>query len=309
MQNLMKSLLTLILIFGAQIAAAEVGTNRKEAPVRAQKKVQLSPYINTYRGWDYLVEKLKKDGISELELRAIYLNKKMPPFTTAYFRLAPKESHAMYTGFSSKSQLKLARNFISTHKSVFDEAERKYKVNRYVIASIMLVESHFGSNVGNNLIINRLSRVGSIGKPDNVLANYEKLHKEDRRVTLKQVQERATYLESRFYPEVLALLEMAKKNSINLLELKGSSAGAFGIPQFLPSTFLRFGQDGNKDGRISLFTKEDAVLSTAHYLSSSGWQDNGSQQSKEEVIWKYNHSEPYIETVLSIAYKLSQEGN
>lgn len=293
-----------------QLAAwseAEVSNASKIPPHSTKnKKVQISPVIDSFRGWDYLVAKLRKDGISELELRAVYLNRQMPPFSTAYFKLVPKESHAMYSSYKKESLVKRARDFIENHKSIFDEAEKKYKVNRHVIASIMLIESRYGSNTGDHLIINRLSRVGSIAKPDNILANYKKLKKENPRVTLKQVEERAHYLESRFYPEVLALFEMSRKQNINLLTLKGSSAGAFGIPQFLPSTYLKHGVDANNDGHISLFDIEDAVHSTSKYLASEGWQDNAPKKQKEAVIWEYNHSGPYIDTVLSIADRLAE---
>ena len=59
--------------------------------------------------------------------------------------------------------------------------------------------------------------------------------------------------------------------------------------------------DGNNDGRVSLFKYEDAVLSTAHYLSQSGWKDSATLQEKEEVIWKYNQSDAYVDTILAIA--------
>jgi membrane-bound lytic murein transglycosylase B len=277
---------------------------------KLKHKVKTSKTIHqefsNYRGWDYLVEKLRADGVSEEIIKKIYLNKKMPKLTTVYFKLKPREPHSIYSHFLREDRIKVAEAFIDSHKEVFEAAEKQFGVNRFVIASIMLVESHYGKNLGKELVINRLSRVASIADPDNIIANFNKMRLEDPTVTFEAVSARANYLENRFYPEVLALIEMAKKHDLDLLMLKGSSAGAFGIPQFLPSTFVNYAVDGNKDGHISLFVKEDAILSTASYLSASGWKNDAPYKHKEEVIWKYNHSEPYISTVLGLADKLSE---
>ena len=41
----------------------------------------------------------------------------------------------------------------------------------------------------------------------------------------------------------------------------GSIYGAIGISQFMPTNALKFGQDGDGDGRVDLFRHEDAVHS------------------------------------------------
>jgi membrane-bound lytic murein transglycosylase B len=260
--------------------------------------------VSPYRGWDYIVEKLLKDGIDHKLIDKIYLSKKMPPVEDVYFKLKPKEATSIYSGFRDKALIKKAAIFLDHHEAVFDAAERVYKVNRYVIAGILMVETCFGQNTGDYLIINRLSRIGSIAKPENIMANFKKHHEEDPNVEIKEVEERANYLENRFYPEVLALFKLAKEQQINLLNLKGSFAGAFGIPQFLPSTFINHAVDGNGDGIISLFDMSDSIFSVANYLMHEGWKDNASQKEKESVIWQYNHSEPYIGTVLYVAGEL-----
>jgi membrane-bound lytic murein transglycosylase B len=60
--------------------------------------------------------------------------------------------------------------------------------------------------------------------------------------------------------------EIEKKYNINFNDINGSWAGAFGIPQFLPSSFLKFAVDGNGDGVIDLFDMEDAIYSVGNYL-------------------------------------------
>lgn len=260
-----------------------------------------------FRGWDFLVQKLRQDGVNESLVRAIYQDKRMPRFSDIPFSLQPRESHAMYVRFLAAGPLSIARGFLDRHKRLFSESERTFGVSRNIIAAIFLVETQVGAVTGRELVINRLSRLASIAEPNNLLFNYERLKKLDDSVTFERVKDRANYLEETFFPEVKALLEIARRQRIDLLELRGSGAGAFGIPQFLPSSYLRFGVDANRDGLISLFHESDAIWSTANYLSSMGWNDASTLEDKQKVIWKYNHSQAYVDTVLAIADRLKSE--
>ena len=55
-------------------------------------------------------------------------------------------------------------------------------------------------------------------------------------------------------------------------DIQGSYAGALGIPQFMPSNYLKFGQDADEDGKVNLFDSHpDAIASAARYLQNFGW--------------------------------------
>jgi membrane-bound lytic murein transglycosylase B len=83
--------------------------------------------------------------------------------------------------------------------------------------------------------------------------------------------------------------------------------GAVGMPQFIPSNVERYGVDGNRNGRIDLFETPDAISSIAHYLQSLGWSAKSTPAEQEEIIYQYNHSRPYVRTVLDIAARLRSE--
>ena len=56
-------------------------------------------------------------------------------------------------------------------------------------------------------------------------------------------------------------------------QLKGSWAGAFGNPQFLPSVYLRLATDGDGDGRANIFSNSaDTLASIANYFRDAGWR-------------------------------------
>ncbi len=109
------------------------------------------------------------------------------------------------------------------------------------------------------------------------------------------------------YRELSALLELQNTHGIQPGSLKGSVMGAIGWPQFLPSSLLEFGADGNGDGRIDLYNAEDAIFSTANYLRGHGWCEAKFPSGREAVIWDYNHSKAYVRIVLGIAERIRGE--
>ena len=75
-----------------------------------------------------------------------------------------------------------------------------------------------------------------------------------------------------FEAEFIDLLKVADKG-YSRSELKGSWAGAFGNPQFLPSVYLRLATDGDGDGRANIFTnRSDTLASIANYFRDAGWR-------------------------------------
>ncbi|MFF7095624.1 lytic transglycosylase domain-containing protein [Streptomyces rubradiris] len=71
---------------------------------------------------------------------------------------------------------------------------------------------------------------------------------------------------------------------------------AVGPMQFLPSTWTRWGADGNGDGRADPDNVFDAALAAGHYLCA-GDRDLGRNADRAAAILSYNHSRPYLELV------------
>ncbi len=79
---------------------------------------------------------------------------------------------------------------------------------------------------------------------------------------------------SGFYRDELeAFLRWCDREGRDPQSVKGSYAGAMGLPQFMPSTVLRYAIDFDEDGRIDLAANgADVVGSIAHYFAQHGWQ-------------------------------------
>ncbi len=261
------------------------------------KTLPTLPKGYNFKGWNYVAARLIQDGVPEREVIKFYTHPKLPRFEPVTFSLKPKEGAGMYQGFLSKKNFALGRQFINENKRIFDRVTSKYQVPAEVIAAILLVESYYGKNTGKEVIAYRLSRLANISDPINLKQNLVRLKKDDRRVTWEQVVNRAQYLENTFLPEIIAAFDICKVNNIDPFDFLGSSAGAFGWAQFLPSSYLKYAVDFDGDGKRSLYNKADAIASVANYFQAHGW----GKLPDHDVIWKYNKSEPYIKTVLGLA--------
>ncbi|MDH4128329.1 MAG: lytic murein transglycosylase [Spirochaetota bacterium] len=105
------------------------------------------------------------------------------------------------------------------------------------------------------------------------------------------------------YKEIKSLLIMSYQRKINIYQLKGSWAGAFGLCQFIPSSYLSLALDGNNDGMINLFSVEDALESIANYLNRANFNFR-SRKHIRRAIYHYNFSFSYVDTVEKYAHAI-----
>ena len=77
---------------------------------------------------------------------------------------------------------------------------------------------------------------------------------------------------SLFAGEFVAALQMLDRG-VPRERMRGSWAGAFGGPQFLPSVYLRLARDGDGDGFADVWTSDaDTLASIGSYLQDAGWR-------------------------------------
>ncbi len=75
-----------------------------------------------------------------------------------------------------------------------------------------------------------------------------------------------------FRGELAEFLLLTRELHADPLQIKGSYAGALGVPQFLPSSYRRYAVDFDGDGRRDLWSHADAIGSIANYYKQYGWQ-------------------------------------
>jgi membrane-bound lytic murein transglycosylase B len=258
------------------------------------------------RGWEYLVEKLVADGVDRRRVLRAFSDPRVEPFTGLEFGLRPREPSSLYRGFTRPASIALARRCRATHDPALRAAEREHGVPASVVAAIIHIESGCGRNTGSEVVLWRLARLAMANEPANLHDNIRRhaIGARSPDSVERLTRERAQYLEDTFYPEVLATFQIADKLDIDPLGIRGSGSGAFGMPQFLPRSYLSYAVDGNGDGRITLYDADDAIASCANYLAAHGWRPGLSRAERRRVIWHYNRSDAYIDAVLALAERL-----
>jgi len=258
--------------------------------------------------WRHLVSKLVADGLPCHRVLRVFGDARFDPFVDLPFSLAPRESYARYRGLLGSASVAAARDCRARHRAALDRVERERGVSANVVAALIHVESHCGRNTGRSVVLHRLARLAMALEPANLRRNIDRhvadLPDEPAAAVARRTRARGKVLEEMFYPEVVATFRIAERLGVDPLGIRGSQAGAFGIPQFLPSSYLEFAVDGDGDGRVSLFDPEDAIASCANYLASHGWRPGLSHAERRRVLWSYNHSDAYIDTVLAIASRI-----
>jgi len=259
------------------------------------------------RGWGYLLDKLVADGVPAARAAAALTDPRLPPFDGLSFSIAPRAAAGPYRRLQSAASVAAARRCRARYAAEFEAAEAAHAVPAELIAAIIHVESACGRNTGASRVFHRLARLAMANEPANLARNVRRhAARGAPDPTLPaRVRARGRYLEDVFYPEVRALFTVGVDLGIDPLALRGSVAGAFGYPQFLPTSFLNHGVDANGDGRVDLYDMADAASSCARYLRDHGWRPELSLAERRAVIWKYNRSDVYIDTILALAGRLA----
>ncbi len=220
---------------------------------------------------------------------------------SSYFR--HQEGKLNYDQFLSSKSIGKAKNYIWNHYADLLKAEIDYGVDRHVITAIMLVETRLGSYVGNRPVLGILSTMAALEDKKIRGLFWKKIPKKDR-ITKAEYEKKAAKKAKWAYKELKAFIKHVDREGHDPYTIKGSYAGAMGICQFMPSNIAPLARDGNKDGSINLFHHEDAIVSIANYLKRYGWKPGISREEAAKVVYHYNHSKYYVNTILNVSEKL-----
>ncbi len=210
-----------------------------------------------------------------------------------------------YSHFYNDKSIKKNVDFINENIALLQAAEKQYDIPKEAIAAILWVETKHGSYLGNNQLPSVFLSTSLVNLQKYIDLNISsidstKYSKKEYEALIKKVYQRSERKSKWAIQELVAMSKARKKYSIDFTKVYGSWAGAFGMSQFLPSSFLQWAVDGNNDGKIDLFSLEDAVFSVANYLKSHGWNKDNSK-----AVYAYNNSKAYVNAVLTLYQKIS----
>lgn len=151
--------------------------------------------------------------------------------------------------FVEPKRIEAGVQFWNANADALAKAEAMYGVPASVIVGIVGVETFYGRITGNFRVIDALSTLAfdfPTGRKD-----------------------RTPF----FRGELEQLLVWCRREQRDCTDVKGSYAGAIGLPQFMPSSINQHAVDFDGDGRIDLLgSGADVVGSVAHFLAESGWE-------------------------------------
>jgi len=147
--------------------------------------------------------------------------------------------------FITEKRIRDGTDFWNAHRSELEKASATTGVAPEFIVAILGVETQFGRQTGRYRVLDSLSTLAF------------------------DYPSRSSF----FLGELEQFLLLAREAKIDPLKVTGSYAGAMGAPQFMPSSYRRFGADGDGDGRIDLWTDwPDVFTSVGNYFKEHGWQ-------------------------------------
>ena len=251
-----------------------------------------------------LQQRLIEDAFSADLISKIFSNSALTfdiDGVSAYFK--HRESTLNYDQFLSAKSIRSARDYMNAHEAQLSKIEAEYGVDKTVITAIMLVETRLGTYVGNRSVINTLATMAALTDPG-VRERFWNNLPDDVTITRDKFEKKADSKSAWAYRELKAFIKYVDSEDFDPHTINGSYAGAMGLAQFMPSNIPLFAKDGNGDGQINLFDHGDAIASIANYLKHYGWKPGLSREEAGDVIYHYNHSKYYVNTVLKISDKL-----
>ena len=155
--------------------------------------------------------------------------------------------------FIKKKRIRDGKKFINDNLQTLKRAEKEFGVPKEVLTAILGVETDYGRVMGKYRVIDSLATLGF----------------DDPR--------RSKFFRS----ELIQFFILTRENNLDILETKGSYAGAMGYGQFISSSYRAYAIDYDGDEYVDLFNSvDDAIGSIANYLKRHGWKRDGSIVTK-----------------------------
>ena len=158
--------------------------------------------------------------------------------------------------FLDNARIKNGIKFWRENENVIGEVSDQSGVPGEIITAIIGVETRYGKVMGNHRVVSALSTLAFDYPP-----------------------------RSRFFrKELEAFLLLTREEGKSPLDLKGSSAGAMGYGQFMPSSYRAYAVDSDNDRKRDIWnSRADAIGSVANYLSAHNWEKGAGVATRVEL--------------------------
>ena len=229
-------LVLLIAGFGSSVSANQAPETDTYA-VRSQAEIFADEMAQHGVDAEWVQETLEQAQILESVRRAV-----MP------LAAGQRKNWQAYRGrFVEPKRTEAGRQFMQQHAETLSRASNQFGVPVEVIVGIIGVETFYGRHTGNFRVVDALATLAFAYPTEG--------------------RDRSPY----FREQLAHFFVWCAKERCQPLDVRGSYAGAMGIPQFMPENIHRYGTDFDGDGRIDLNIPVDAIGSVARFLAKHGW--------------------------------------
>jgi membrane-bound lytic murein transglycosylase B len=226
----------------------------------------------------FVLELVERHAFSAEELREVFVRARREEAVLNAMRAQPRQAdswEAYRAQFVNERHLRAGLDFWKAHRGSLARARAAYGVPEEIIIAIIGVETFYGRNTGRWRVIDALATLAFDYPP------------------------RAPF----FRGELEYYLLFVREMDLDVFSVKGSYAGAIGIPQFMPGSYLRYAVDFDGDGATDLRDNAvDAIGSVANFLRRHGWEPGAPVQLAARA--NGDGHEPYVSVDPRPAYTL-----
>ena len=183
--------------------------------------------------------------------QAVYLPN-VPRLMLPPARCTAKNWRVYRSRFIDPVRIRAGARFWERNRTTLARAQAEFGVPPEIIVGIVGVETIYGQNMGSFRVMDALATLTFDFPPQHP---------------------RAQARQAFFQDELEQFLSLSYRTGVDPLQPVGSYAGAMGMPQFMPSSWVKYAIDYDGDGRIDLWNSEaDVIGSVANYFKGYGWQ-------------------------------------
>ena len=194
----------------------------------------------------FMDEMVARHGFLAEDLRAVFAHVQRVEPVLQSIQPAQQPTWAEFRSqFINDKRIAAGLAFWRANRASLARAERDYGVAPQFVVAIIGVETYYGRHPGRWRVIDSLTTLAF------------------------DYPARAPF----FRRELEQYLLYVRDNGMDVFSVKGSYAGAIGIPQFMPGSTRSYAVDFDGDGKIDLLASAaDAIGSVANFLRRHGWR-------------------------------------
>ncbi len=259
----------------------------------------------------YLQTKLKKAKISNETIALILQNpaneeEQKKTISLNVLGFLDKGNYEDYAVHYSPDAIEKCKEFLVKNKATLEAVEKKYKVSKEVITALLWVETKHGTHLGKHTALGVYSSLLLSDNPEIIAENKKnaavKVGKTSKTINAKVVSQ-SKKKSNWALDQIRALDKIRIKTKQDISQIKSSYAGAFGVSQFIPYSYLKWAKAFNEANVPDLNNMDDGITSVANYLKTQGYKNNNVRAQKK-ALFHYNRAKGYGEVILKIANDL-----